>query len=217
MARSKFPVFVPLAAALLVAIGLTLLRPRNPAPASPGTRARPAHAPSDPRAGLDAQAPVDARTPDASAPVSKPATPSPLAPPPPANRALAIQGVYNPPAFEGPNAAELTRIDDLAVTYDAREVPGLAAYLTHESAEVRTAAVDGLVRLGAQEAAEPLRAAAAKSKDPHEAVAMLEAAAYLEIPPMPASMRGKIKGNRSTAGPGASSSEPKKTTANGGG
>lgn len=128
-----------------------------------------------------------------------------------------VQGVYNPPPLEGPHAAELTRIDDLAITYDAREVPALAAFLTHDSAEVRAAAIDGLLRLGAKEAVEPLRAAAAKTKDPREAVAMLDAAAYLELPPMPASMRSKLKAAKTTATPTPEPSEPKKTTAENGG
>jgi hypothetical protein len=130
---------------------------------------------------------------------------------------LVVQGVYNPPPLEGPHAAELTRIDDLAVTYDAREVPALAAFLDHDSADVRAAAIDGLVRLGAKEAAEPLRAAAAKTKDPREAVALLDAAAYLELPPMPASMRSKLKAAKTTAAPSPTPSEPKKTTALDGG
>jgi hypothetical protein len=130
---------------------------------------------------------------------------------------LVVKGVYNPPPLEGPHAAELTRIEDLSVTYDAREVPALAAFLTHDSAEVRAAALDGLVRLGAKEAAEPLRAAAGKVKDPREAVAMLDAADYLELPPMPASMRSKLKASKASTAPFPASSEHKKTTAVAGG
>ncbi len=157
--------------------------------------------------------------PATTATASAPAVEAPAAPPPAPKvpRPLVVQGVYNPPPLEGPNAAELTRIDDLAVTYDAREVPALAAFLTHDSAEVRAAAIDGLLRLGAKEAAEPLRAAAAKTKDPREAVALLDAAAYLELPPMPASMRSKLKAAKTTATPSPAPSEPKKTTALDGG
>ncbi len=139
------------------------------------------------------------------------------------SRPLVVKGVYNPPPLEGPHAAELTRIEDLSVTYDAREVPALAAFLAHEATEVRAAAIDGLIRLGAKEAAEPLRAAAGKTKDPREAVAMLDAAVYLELPPMPASMRSKLNASKTTATPAASSSsssapaEHKKPTAVNGG
>lgn len=149
------------------------------------------------------------------------ATHSPVIPPPesPASkpRQLVVKGVYNPPPLEGPHAAELTRIQDLSVTYDAREVPALAAFLTHDSAEVRAAAIDGLIRLGSKEAAEPLRAAAGKVKDPREAIAMLDAADYLELPPMPASMLRKRKEPKASATPNPATSEHKKTTAVGGG
>jgi len=124
--------------------------------------------------------------------------PAPAATTAPKPRPLLITGVYNPPPLEGPHAAELTRIEDLSVTYDAREVPALAAFLTHDAAEVRAAAIDGLIRLGSKEAAEPLRAASAKVKDPREAIAMLDAADYLELPPMPVSMLRKVKAAKTT-------------------
>lgn len=90
--------------------------------------------------------------------------------------------VSAPPVAEGPHAEERQAIADLSITYDPQEVPRIARYLTHEDADVRRDAVDGLVRLGAREGAEALREAAAKMKDPREAVAMLDAAAYLELP-----------------------------------
>jgi hypothetical protein len=124
---------------------------------------------------------------------------SPPASPAPKLGPLSVKGVYNPPPLEGPHAAEITRIEDLSTTYDAREVPALAVFLNHDAPEVRAAAIDGLIRLGSKEAAEPLRVAAAKIKDPREAVAMLDAAAYLELSPMPASMRSKVKAAK-TAG-----------------
>ena len=150
--------------------------------------------------------------------------PAPAATTAPKPRPLLITGVYNPPPLEGPHAAELTRIEDLSVTYDAREVPALAAFLTHDAVEVRAAAIDGLIRLGSKEAAEPLRAASAKVKDPREAIAMLDAADYLELPPMPVSMLRKVKAAKTTGkSPGEESSsssapaEHKKTPAVNGG
>jgi hypothetical protein len=156
-------------------------------------------------------------TPPSPRPIEKVQVAPPPSSPAPKPRTLVVKGVYNPPPLEGPHAAELTRIQDLSVTYDAREVPALAAFLTHDSAEVRAAALDGLIRLGSKEAAEPLRAASAKVKDPREAIAMLDAADYLELPPMPASMLRKRKEPKASATPGPATSEPKKTTAVGGG
>jgi hypothetical protein len=216
MAPLKSPPPILLIVSTAVVIGATFLLLRGCAPPTEGTTLTRRSAADQPTTSHPT-----APTPETIANNVDTPPPAPDAPaPPPAPkipRPLVVQGVYNPPPLEGPHAAELTRIDDLAVTYDAREVPALAAFLNHESAEVRAAAIDGLVRLGAKEAAEPLRAAAAKTKDPREAVALLDAAAYLELPPMPASMRSKLKAAKTTAAPSPAPSEPKKTTAVNGG
>lgn len=174
---------------LLISVYLAFSR-RSPAP-SEKTTTKSQVAPSP---ALMPSVPTEAlATPPSPRPAGKAPASPPSASPAPKPRPLAVKGIYNPPPLEGPHAAELTRIQDLSITYDAREVPALAAFLTHDSAEVRAAALDGLVRLGSKEAAEPLRAATAKVKDPREAIAMLDAADYLELPSMPASMLRKRK------------------------
>jgi len=196
MAPLKSPPPIFLIVSTAVVIGVIFLLLRGCAPPTEGTTLTRRSAADQPTTSHPT-----APTPETIANSVDTPPPAPDAPaPPPAPkipRPLVVQGVYNPPPLEGPHAAELTRIDDLAVTYDAREVPALAAFLNHDSAEVR--------------------AAAAKTKDPREAVALLDAAAYLELPPMPASMRSKLKAAKTTAAPSPAPSEHKKTTAENGG
>ncbi|MBC8009310.1 MAG: hypothetical protein H7067_04345 [Burkholderiales bacterium] len=75
------------------------------------------------------------------------------------------------------------KIESLVVAYDASVLPRLAGYLAHPSAEVRAMAREGVVQLGATEGAAFLRAAADKATDPREAVALLDAADFLDLPP----------------------------------
>lgn len=84
-----------------------------------------------------------------------------------------------------------TKIETLMVAYDASALPGLAEYLAHPLAEVRAMARDGVVQLGAEEGAPLLRAAADKAKDPREAVALLDAADFLDLPPAEPSRRAR--------------------------
>ena len=211
--KHTIPSILLVSVLLLISLYLAFSR-RSRAPAEKNTIE--AQVPPPPAALQPAPEPALA-TPPSPRPVEKVQVAPPPSSPAPKPRPLLVKGIYNPPPLEGPHAAELTRIQDLSITYDAREVPALAAFLTHDSAEVRAAALDGLIRLGSKEAAEPLRAASAKVKDPREAIAMLDAADYLELPPMPASMLRKRKEPKASATPGPATSEPKKTTAVGGG
>lgn len=77
-------------------------------------------------------------------------------------------------------------IDDLqklATSYDAVDLPKIDPYLLHSNAEIRGAAIEAMVTLGDASAGSLLRIAAAKVTSPHEAVALLEAADYVELPP----------------------------------
>lgn len=218
--KHTIPSILLVSVLLLISSYLAFSR-RSRAPAEKTTSE--AQVPSSPAALQPAPEPALA-TPPSPGPVEKVQVAPPPSSPTPKPRPLVVKGIYNPPPLEGPHVAELTRIEDLSVTYDAREVPALAAFLNHDATEVRAAAIDGLIRLGSKEAAEPLRAAAAKVKDPREAIAMLDAADYLELPPMPASMLRKVKAAKTTGksptAPSAASptpSEHKKTTATNGG
>lgn len=75
-----------------------------------------------------------------------------------------------------------TAIDTAVVRYDATSVTAIAPYLDSADVEIRSLALDGLVRAGDSSGAKVLRTAAAKLKDPREAAAWLDAADFLELP-----------------------------------
>jgi hypothetical protein len=86
--------------------------------------------------------------------------------------------------------APADRLEAAILTYDASALPVIAPFLVHEDPELREAAREGLLQMGLGEAVPLLREAAAKMKDPREAVALLDAAEFLELPP------GTIGGGR---------------------
>lgn len=85
----------------------------------------------------------------------------------------------------------LEKIHDASVTYDPKELPKIQPFLTHESPEIRKAAVDGMVILGDASAGAMIREAAKSAPTPQEAVQMLEAADYVELPSARAIIRKK--------------------------
>lgn len=172
--------------------------PATPEPVrSPSAKPNTIPDPSPPAPEPPAPQPQDRLSTTAELPASRQVLPAISAPPPAAaatpRRALIVAGVYNPAPREGEHGPQLDHIDELATTYDAPQVAELAAYLSDKSAEIRTAALDGLIRLGAPEASPFLRAAATRSKDPHETVALLDAAARLELPPLPIALRQPLQ------------------------
>lgn len=76
----------------------------------------------------------------------------------------------------------LKKIEDAAVTYDAKALPQIEPYLSHADAEIREAAKNGMINLGDAAAGPLLRKAAKNAPTPQEAVALLEAADYVELP-----------------------------------
>lgn len=161
---------IGLAAALIVAAVLMVYRREGGAitpepkvldvPAMPSV---PSHS-SSPASGLV----------HASSPVESPA--EPVAP--------SAAGPDEASASAGP-APELARIDTVVVTYAVESLPALAVYLTHADAEVRQAAREGFLQMGLTEGAAYLRAAADKIRDPREAVQLLDAADFLDLPSLP--------------------------------
>lgn len=87
-----------------------------------------------------------------------------------------------PAAVALPKERILQAIEDAAVSYDARELPNIEPFLRHPDAEVRAAALRGMFTLGDAAAAPLLRAASRQAATPQEAVALIEAADYLELP-----------------------------------
>ena len=79
-------------------------------------------------------------------------------------------------------AVLLSKIEQFAVTYDAKALPEIEPYLLHPDPDVRAAALNGMIILGDAAAAPLLRKAADKAPSPKEAVALTEAADYVELP-----------------------------------
>lgn len=77
----------------------------------------------------------------------------------------------------------LEEIQDAAVSYDAAELPKIEPYLLHPDQEIRHAAMNGMITLGDAAASPLLRKAAGLAPTPQEAVALVEAADYVELPP----------------------------------
>ena len=86
------------------------------------------------------------------------------------------------PVAKPDNTATLETIRRAAARYDASAAPELDRYLLHADPEVREAARDGMVQAGDAAAVPYLRAAAGKMKDPREAILLLDAADFLELP-----------------------------------
>ncbi len=78
--------------------------------------------------------------------------------------------------------AVLDELEFAALSYDAVELPVIESYLLHPDPEIREAALDAMLTLGDAAASPMLRAAAAQAYSPHEAVELLEAADFLELP-----------------------------------
>lgn len=112
-----------------------------------------------------------ASKPDASVPAASPAAVSQAVP------------------ENAPREVILEAINDAAITYDPVELPKIKPFLLHPDADVRRAALDGMVVLGDAAAAPLLRDAARQVASSKEAVEMMQAAEYLELP----SATGRLK------------------------
>lgn len=84
-----------------------------------------------------------------------------------------------PPASQ---AVILAQIEDASVTYDAKALPLIEPYLLNPDPVVREAAMRGMINLGDAAAGPLLRGASHHAPTPQEAVALLEAADYVELP-----------------------------------
>jgi hypothetical protein len=77
----------------------------------------------------------------------------------------------------------LGQIEDASVTYDAKALPLIEPYLLNPDPVVREAAKNGMINLGDAAAGPLLREASRHAPTPQEAVALSEAADYVELPP----------------------------------
>jgi len=100
----------------------------------------------------------------------------------------------NPAALEAPSREViLEKIHDAAVAYHPDSVPLIEPFLLHGDPEVRKAAIDGMIMLGERSAVPVMRAAASKAPTPEDTIALLQAAAYIELPSSPLKLRKKKK------------------------
>ncbi len=76
----------------------------------------------------------------------------------------------------------LDKMHEASITYDPSQLPVIRPYLVHPDAEIREAAVNAMVVLGDASAGPMLREAAKLAPTAKEAVAMEEAADYVELP-----------------------------------
>ena len=87
----------------------------------------------------------------------------------------------------------IEELNNVAISYDVAELPKIEPYLLHSNAEIREAAMDAMITLGDASAVPLLRKAAAEIADPREAVELLEAADFVELPPAKLNFRKKVK------------------------
>ena len=162
-----------------------------------------------PEASRTPSAPPDStpRTESASAspPVSAPASTSAQAAPPPPGAAASeatkapSASIATSPAVPSPSPrapaasareSELARIETAIATAGPESLSLLASYLTHADPELRAFAREGMVQKSLPEAIPLLRDAAGKTKDPREAIALLDAADFLSLPTLPSTGDG---------------------------
>jgi hypothetical protein len=102
---------------------------------------------------------------------------------------------------EQKRAVALETMHAAVVTYDPKSLHLISPYLNDEDEEVRAEALNGMLQMGEAAAAPLLRAAADKARSPREALAMLDAADFLELPSVPVSRLLRKKGDGAKAVP----------------
>lgn len=100
----------------------------------------------------------------------------PVIPPPASSAATTI----SPPL----PARTVDELESLGMKHDADSLRAILAELTNSNPEIRAAARKAAVQFGDRAAAPALRAVAAKTEDVDEKRALLEAADFLELPPL---------------------------------
>jgi hypothetical protein len=167
---------VLLVCCLLVVVLFLSLRPgKNPSAANTQSPV-----PSPAIATASSPASVEITLPSATAPQTTAHAPAPSVES--ASRPIVSQ----PPVMTAPpatsKAVDLDIMHEAMITYEPANLPIIARYLNHSDAELRKAALNNMLQMGDKAAAVLLREAAATAATPQEAVAMLEAAKYLELP-----------------------------------
>lgn len=111
-----------------------------------------------------------------------------------------------PPASQ---AVILGQIEDASVTYDAKALPLIEPYLLNADPVVREAAKNGMINLGDAAAGPLLREASRHASTPEEAMALSEAADYVELPPATVRLtKGTKQAPSGTAAPSIKKRKP---------
>jgi HEAT repeat protein len=84
----------------------------------------------------------------------------------------------------GGKAAVYAQIHEAMVTYSPEGVKALEPMLADAEPEIREAAINAIIQIGEKSGADALRRAARKTKLPRERMRMLEAADFIELPPI---------------------------------
>jgi hypothetical protein len=78
--------------------------------------------------------------------------------------------------------AKLAQLHECAITYEATSLPLIEPALYSEDPEIRTAALNAIIILGAREGGAILRKAANTARNSREAAELLAKAEYVELP-----------------------------------
>jgi len=100
------------------------------------------------------------------------------------------------PAVPDDKEAIFTAIHEAAITYDAGSLSLISPHLSSSDAEVRAAAVDGIMLLGDAAGAPLLRKAADQARNAAEEADLRAKADYLELPPAKLLGEGQIQALR---------------------
>lgn len=102
---------------------------------------------------------------------------------PPGNDAPPNPDRPRPPRLPASHGeAVMDAIQTATATHDVRMVPLLARYLESDAADVRAAALQGLIELGERDAIPYLKLAAQETKIPKEKVELVKAIEFLSLP-----------------------------------
>ena len=87
-------------------------------------------------------------------------------------------------AHEAMVQAEIDKLTELQANDDADSLHAILADLTNSDKEIRAAAVESTIQFGSRDAIPVLKDLAARTQDPDEKKALLDAADFLALPKM---------------------------------
>ena len=107
-----------------------------------------------------------------------------------------IAGTQDSATMEKARETAIDRMKKASITYDPAQLPVIQPYLLDPDPEIRLAAIDAMIVLGDASAGPMLREAAKSAATAKNAVALEEAANYVELPPADfGKISKKIKGS----------------------